>query len=653
MMTKRHINCTHSNTNKRLKNDDATLVGFVCALPDIIMDIVTQYVPIESESNRIENHHSYTIACLDILLRCCDGQKRIIEAVLSMKNNPNTMSHTLVIGRAGTGKSFAIKCLTGLLGNTTKVVAPTGIAAESVDGQTIDSFLKSTNAQARRRLFALIIDEISMVSTQTISKIISHEIKRMIIFGDFKQLPPVIKKETRLVPSSKTYTRDRDASRASFTGPDPDTGGEFFFEHPTFKNCKVIELHKQYRQNPDETVLFDVLSEMRIGKQTSQLSRCAANRVGAYAKLNVQEKSKIIHLYCRNLEVNIHNERELNMLPYDAKRRSYAYSNAFRVRLNLDGIQVPYADDAISAELEHVRHELSTFYSSDIGKDYLYWYPTTSKNSMFSLSSVTGFDSAPTRTMPRFIIPRKAYVMMYNKISEHRLGRLSTWILSSFYDTVCEKVPSNIELCPISVKEVEKKLLPKASHVEIIVGMVVMVTANIPASKVMNGTIGKVTNVHKDHVIIDIAGYNGEKKGSDTRRVVPLHNKSTPVDVNSIVPKAKLSLVSIVSGMPLKPAWAITIHKCQGLTLHKAAVDIRTCWSPGLAYVAFSRVRTMAGLYIISSPGTTEWWKTPYIPTEWYRTLVPSHASPYRLLAKKCERCKKFYHETERIGTCC
>ncbi len=48
---------------------------------------------------------------------------------------------------------------------------------------------------------------------------------------------------------------------------------------------------------------------------------------------------------------------------------------------------------------------------------------------------------------------------------------------------------------------------------------------------------------------------------------------------------------------PLRLAYAMTIHKAQGLTLDSAYLDIRAAREPGQAYVAVSRVRTLAGLH--------------------------------------------------------
>ena len=125
--------------------------------------------------------------------------------------------HLFVTGRAGTGKSTLLRCLKDMLAEEMVVLAPTGLAAVNVGGQTIHSFFglpprlvrpddirRSRNGRLMRRLKFLVIDEVSMVRSDLMWAI-DQSLRvnrgrprepfggvRLALFGDLHQLPPVV-----------------------------------------------------------------------------------------------------------------------------------------------------------------------------------------------------------------------------------------------------------------------------------------------------------------------------------------------------------------------------------------------------------------------------------------------------------------------------
>lgn len=113
-----------------------------------------------------------------------------------------------------------------------------------------------------------------------------------------------------------------------------------------------------------------------------------------------------------------------------------------------------------------------------------------------------------------------------------------------------------------------------------------------PIKRYYNGKIGKVLSMSKDMVLVDCEGETVEvlpEKWSNTRYVL---DKTT----NEISEIEDGSFTQI----PLRLAWAITIHKSQGLTFDKAIIDAQMSFSHGQVYVALSRCRSLEGVVLDS-----------------------------------------------------
>jgi ATP-dependent exoDNAse (exonuclease V) alpha subunit len=132
-----------------------------------------------------------------------------------------------------------------------------------------------------------------------------------------------------------------------------------------------------------------------------------------------------------------------------------------------------------------------------------------------------------------------------------------------------------------------QKNLVTPTELRIKPGARVMVTANLPSGDgetlvAANGDLGAVTGWDPTcvHVLLD----NG--------REIEVEPHTWEFD-----PTTEAETGEFIQ-FPLRLAWACTIHKSQGLTLDNALIDIRAAREPGQAYVAVSRVKSLAGLHL-------------------------------------------------------
>ena len=384
----------------------------------------------------------------------------------------NTNTSLFITGKAGTGKTTFVKRIQKEIDKNFLVLAPTGIAALNVGGQTIHSCfgfpLEVVGPQTRMEVSpdkrtvlekadTIIVDEASMVRADLVDGMdrflcaltqshLPFGGKQVVFVGDLFQLPPVYRKGTA----------DEDMLRAMYGDGTP-----YFYKANVMKrmNLPKIEFQKVYRQK--DQPFLSILDRMRLGENTPE-------------------------------DFGIINER----VSLDDKVGDYSVTLASR-------------NDTVDA------------------------------------------------------------------INNMRLGEIDA-------EEFCYE------------GEIEGKFriqdAPVPMELKLKVGAQVIFCRNDYSKGVVNGTIAKVTELDED--IIKVVLEDGTKL--DVEKMTWESKESV---YNPTTRKVESEVVGTFVQYPIKLAWAITIHKSQGMTFDRMHFDLRRgTFAPGQAYVAISRMRTLEGL---------------------------------------------------------
>ncbi len=109
----------------------------------------------------------------------------------------------------------------------------------------------------------------------------------------------------------------------------------------------------------------------------------------------------------------------------------------------------------------------------------------------------------------------------------------------------------------------------------------------------VNGTLGVVVSCgHGVDPVIRTAGTPDHPNG----RTITINRMSWTIEDSG-------KIIAELTQYPLRLAWAITVHKSQGMSLDSVEVDLSKAFEPGMGYVALSRVRTLKGLKILGMNG--------------------------------------------------
>ncbi|MEL6211531.1 MAG: AAA family ATPase, partial [Pseudomonadota bacterium] len=202
-------------------------------------------------------------------------------------------------GRAGSGKSTLLKRILDAAGERAVVLAPTGIAAVNVGGQTIHSFFKFPprliepgdirrlrTTRLLKAVETLVVDEISMVRADMLDAI-DRSLKlnrgskrpfggvRMILSGDLHQLPPVVRGEEHELLDERY-------------------GGAYFFNAPAFQEGEfsLLALKHMFRQSDPQ--FLAVLGSIRQGRLTASDERLMADRVTGRSAIDASETHVVL-----------------------------------------------------------------------------------------------------------------------------------------------------------------------------------------------------------------------------------------------------------------------------------------------------------------------------------------------------------------------
>ncbi len=138
---------------------------------------------------------------------------------------------------------------------------------------------------------------------------------------------------------------------------------------------------------------------------------------------------------------------------------------------------------------------------------------------------------------------------------------------------------------------------PTEARLELKVGAQVMFVKNDSSSekRYYNGKIGVVTDFFEEYILVQCPG-DDEKIA-----VEPLEWENSRYVINEQTQEMETEVQGVFRQYPLRLAWAITIHKSQGLTFDKAIIDAAASFASGQVYVALSRCRTLEGM-VLATP---------------------------------------------------
>lgn len=146
------------------------------------------------------------------------------------------------------------------------------------------------------------------------------------------------------------------------------------------------------------------------------------------------------------------------------------------------------------------------------------------------------------------------------------------------------------------VDDFPDKIFPVDDVLELKVGAQIMFIKNDLSfdKNYFNGKMGIIKYLSDNEIIVN---FPEEHKSIEVERY---EWQNIRYKVNETTKEIQEEVLGTFTHYPIKLAWAITVHKSQGLTFDKAALDVSRVFQPGQAYVALSRLRSLKGLVLLA-----------------------------------------------------
>jgi len=149
---------------------------------------------------------------------------------------------------------------------------------------------------------------------------------------------------------------------------------------------------------------------------------------------------------------------------------------------------------------------------------------------------------------------------------------------------------------PEIVGDFPEKIFPVEEKLQLKIGAQVMFVKNDLSfeKKYFNGKMGVIKSLSEAEILVHFPQEN------KTIEVERYEWQNIRYKVNEATKEIEEDVLGTFTHFPIKLAWAITVHKSQGLTFDKAALDVSQVFAPGQAYVALSRLRSLKGLILLA-----------------------------------------------------